>query len=326
MRAAQRQLHSVGVTTAVDAQVTARELLTYLRLRGRGELTLRVEMLMISSLLPQLEALGLGGRLGDDTLALAGVKLYVDGALTGATARFKEPYCCDPTDFGFLYHDVAEFRDMLARVHRLGLPSAVHAQGDEAIEILLDAHELTADERPDGARYRIEHFGSATSDQVLRAGRLDLWAITQPQYVRRYGDELLRALGSRASRTTPLGECLAAGTRFALSSDAPVCPPGPLEALHAAVTRQTLSGQVLGDGALQIGIADAVKAHTLDAAESISREHAVGSLEPGKLADLVVLSADPYEIPPDALLTTTVQQTWVDGVLVHRNEGATTDE
>lgn len=323
LRSAQQQLHAVGVTSVVDAQVTARELLTYLRLRSEGGLTLRVEMLMISSLLPHLEALGIGGRLGDDLLALAGVKLYIDGALTGATARFSEPYRCDPTDFGYLYHDTAEFRDMLARVHRLGLPSATHAQGDEAIQILLDAHEALAEEARPDARYRIEHFGSATADQVRRAGLLGLWAITQPQYLRRYGDELLRALGDRAHRSTPLGECLSEGTRFALSSDAPVCPPGPLEALHAAVTRKTISGRVLGDEKQQIGIADAVKAHTLDAAESIHREHAVGSLEAGKLADLVVLSADPYEIDTDELLTTTVLQTWVDGVPVHNAEGET---
>jgi predicted amidohydrolase YtcJ len=325
LRTAQQELHRVGITTAVDAQVTARELLTYLRLRSQGGMTMRVEMLMISSLLPHLEALGIGGRLGDDMLALAGVKLYVDGALTGATARFKEPYCCDPSDFGYLYHDTAEFRDMLGRVHRLGLQSATHAQGDEAIEILLDAHEALADERTLDARYRIEHFGSATPEQVRRAGLLNLWAITQPQYVRRYGDELIRALGDRGHRTTPLGECLTEGPRFALSSDAPVCPPGPLEALHAAVTRRTLSGQVLGDEKLRISMADAVKAHTLDAAESIHREHAIGSLEPNKLADLVILSADPYEIDPDALLTTTVQQTWVDGVVVHQSEGVSND-
>lgn len=316
LRRAQDELHRVGVTSVVDAQVTGRELRSYLALRREGGLTLRVDMLIISSLLEQLEQLGIGGRLGDERLAISGVKLYVDGALTGATARFTEAYCCDPADFGYLYHDAPELAEMLRRVRELGLTSATHAQGDRAIEILLDIHErLGPDSR---SRHRIEHFGAPSREHIARARRLGLWGILQPQYVRRYGDELHRVLGDRADRVKPLGEIESLGMSYALSSDAPVCPPGPLEAIHAAVTRRTLGGRVLGDAALDLETA--IRAHTLSGAASIGREAMTGSLEAGKRADLAILGGGLDSERIDELLTMRVEETWVDGEAVFRAE------
>lgn len=328
LAAAQRELHSVGVTSVVDAQVTARELGTYLRARDRGELTLRAELLVISSLIEQLEQLGVAGRLGDEQLAIAGVKLYSDGALTAATARFSSPYCCDPSDFGYLYHPDGELEGMIERVAALGLPTATHAQGDAAIELVLDIHErLQTGGR--ALRHRIEHFGGPSEEQVRRAAELELWPITQPQYLARYGDELLEALGDRAERLTPLGELRDAGAPVVLSSDAPVCPPGPLEAVHAAVTRRTAGGRVLGGPELQLALAEAILGHTATAAASISREHAVGSLEPGRFADFVVLDRDPYLVGTDEVPAIRVLQTWVGGAQVYEAEPRlqeTTDE
>ncbi|MGW4031652.1 amidohydrolase family protein [Streptomyces sp. NPDC004838] len=133
--------------------------------------------------------------------------------------------------------------------------------------------------------------------------------------MRRYGDGLLRALGDRAERIVPLAEFRAHDVPIVLSSDAPVCPPMPLEAVHAAVTRRTLSGRILGDNA--ITVAEALRGHTLGAAASIRRDHEVGSLEPGKLADLVVLSADPTRVEVDDIPNLRVLATWIGGRPVH---------
>lgn len=318
LASAQNELHAAGVTSVVDAQVTSRELHTYLRLRERGELTVRVEMLVISSLLKELESLGLGGRLGDDHLAFAGLKIYVDGALTAGTARFEEPYCCHGGDVGYLYHEPTELADLLMRADSLGLQTGTHAQGDAAIEIVLNAH-MQVREAGGGARrrHRIEHFGAPTPGHIRRAADLSLWPITQPQYVRRYGDELIRVLGERAERIIPLGELRDAGLPLVLSSDAPVCPSRPMEAVYAAVTRRTIGGNVLGTARQLIGVEEALQAHTLGAAASVHRESQVGSLEAGKLADFIVLSADPTVVPLESLLDIKVQQTWVGGSLVY---------
>ncbi|MEO7147791.1 MAG: amidohydrolase [Terrimesophilobacter sp.] len=322
---AQRRMHTAGVTSVVDAQVSSREMLTYFRARDTAKLTLRVEMLVISSLLAQLEQLGIGGRLGDDRLAIAGVKIYVDGALTAATASFTESYCCDSSDHGYLYHDPQELANLVMRVERLGLQSGTHAQGDAAITILLDAHEAVraAGGRCD-ARHRIEHCGGATREQVARIADLGVWPIPQPQYVRRYGQELARVLGSeRAARIMPLGEFRDAGVTLVISSDAPVCPPWPLEAVQAAATRVTISGDLLDGGGDTISVADALKAHTLGAAASIHREKSVGSIEPGKFADFVILSKDPCAIPMSDLTSIEVLETWVGGVVVFSADGRT---
>lgn len=311
--AAQAQMHARGITTIVDAQVTGREWGAYLRTHRAGALTMRAEMLVISSLLTELETLGLCGRFGDNRLALAGVKLYADGALTAGTARFSTPYCCSVDDFGYLYHPNGELAEMIRRVAALGLQSATHAQGDAAIQVVLDAHEqLAARDRGDG-RHRIEHFGAPTPAQVQQCHDLGLWPVPQPQYLLRYGDELTDVLGERAERVMPLGELRDADVPVVLSSDAPVCPPLPLEAVSAAVRRRTLSGTRLGSGAQCLTVAEALRAHTLTAAASVHRENAVGSLEPGKLADFAVFDRDPLTVDTDELTDIEVQQTWVGG-------------
>ncbi|MGV9801974.1 amidohydrolase [Mycobacterium sp. NPDC003449] len=312
--AAQDELHARGVTTVVDAQVTGRELSTYLAAQRAGALTMRAEMLVISSLIGQLEALGICGRFGDDQLAIAGVKLYADGALTAGTARFSEPYCCSPDEFGYLYHPTGELIELIARVRALGLQSATHAQGDAAIQLVLDAHAAMAPGGSDDAiRHRIEHFGAPTAAQVRRCGELGLWPIIQPQYLFRYGDELMNALGDRAPRLSPLGEIRDAGVPVVLSSDAPVCPPHPLEAVAAAVRRRTLAERRLGTPEQCLTVEQALGGHTLGAAASVHRERDIGSLDQGKFADFVALARDPVSCDVDDIAEIAVQATWVGG-------------
>lgn len=320
--AAQTDLHAQGVTTVVDAQVTSRELGAYLRAKAAGALTMRAEMLMISSLIDQLEALGICGRFGDDRLAIAGVKLYADGALTAGTARFSAPYCCSTDDFGYLYHPNGELAELISRVTELGLQACTHAQGDAAIQVVLDAHAgLPAPTTPD-KRHRIEHFGAPTAEQVRQCRELDLWPIIQPQYLLRYGDELIAALGDRAQRISPLGEIRDMGVPVVLSSDAPVCPPYPLEAVSAAVRRRTLSGRRLGTDEQCLTVEQALRGHTFGAAASVHRERFIGSLEPGKFADFVALSGDPLCVAVDEIGGIAVETTWVGGQRVFDRNGS----
>lgn len=314
LREAQELFLRGGVTAVVDAQVTGRELRAYSALRAENGLKLRVDMLILSSLLESVESLGIAGRLGDDRLAISGVKVYADGTLTGGSAHFKQPYCCDPLDHGYTYHEPEILKGLIGRIHALGLQSGTHAQGDAAIESTVDAIEaaLGAQPRPD-ARHRIEHCGAPTVRDVQRIGELGIVPVTQPQHLYRYGDELAEKLGDRAGRLVPLGEFAARGVPFALSSDAPVAPPRPLEAIYAAVSRRTLAGRVIDSGGQAIAVQAALKAHTLDAAASIHRERELGSLESGKLADLVVLGRDPRSAPLEEIPEIEVASVWIGG-------------
>lgn len=315
---AQSAFLAAGVTTVVDAQVSARELDTYLGAHVAGALVMRVEMLVLSALLDEVLAMGLTRRLGGETLAFSAIKLYADGALGSGTAYFPEGYASDPSQTGTLYHERGAYLELVRRAHAAGLQTGTHAQSPDALAMVMDAVEAAqaAVPRPD-MRHRIDHCGLPRRDQVARIGALGMVPVAQPGHHHQYGDGVERAVGTDlGERYNPLGDFVAAGVTFALSSDAPVSPPTPLVAIQAAVDRRTVTGHVMGDASLRIDAATALRAHTLGAAYSIHRDHAVGSLEAGKLADLAILSADPTAVPTEQIGAISVLETWLGGVRV----------
>ena len=249
LEAAQAIFARAGVTTVVDAQVTRREMETYLRGQAAGGLRIRVEMLVLSSMLDDVLRLGLIDRLGDDHLAFAGIKLYADGALGAGTAWFPDGYEGNPDQHGQLYHEPAAYAAMVRRAHAAGLRTATHAQSPSAIEIVLDAvaAALLAVPRAD-ARHRIEHCGLPTDRQIDRMALLGVVPVVQPGHHEAYGDGVIRSVGPELGRRyNPIGSFVRAGVRVALSSDAPVSAPDPLRAVRAAVDRRTVTGTVLGE-------------------------------------------------------------------------------
>jgi len=313
---AQAAFLRAGVTTVVDAQVTRREMATYLRARAGGRLRVRIEMLVLSSLLDEVLAMTIVERLGDDRCAVAGIKLYADGALGAGTAWFPDGYPGQPHQHGQLYHEPAAYRMLVHKAHTAGLRTATHAQSPDAIGMVLDAISSAQRSAPRGdVRHRIEHCGLPTDEQIERMAQLRVVPVVQPGHHEAYGDGVIRSVGRElGERYNPIGAFVRAGVRVALSSDAPVSRPQPLRAVRAAVDRRTVSGTVLGGPELRVDVLTALRAHTLDAAYAVHREGRVGSLEAGKLADLVVLSADPVAVDLSALDAIGVDQTWVGGI------------
>lgn len=312
---AQREFLSSGVTALGDAQVSKRELAAYLAMADRGELSVRVSMYFLSHLLDNVLDLGLTGPFGNAFLSVAGIKLYADGTLGGWTAYFPEGYVGDPCRRGQLYHEPAEYAELVGKAHRAGLQTATHAQSPTAIAMVVDAVEqaLTAHPDPD-ARHRIEHCGLPAPAEIERMARLGIRPVNQTQHYYNWGEGVEQAIGTPGERFNPLGEFLEAGVPVTISSDAPVAEPRPLEAMQAAVTRVTRRGHKLGPDTLRISPEAALRAHTLEGAISLGRENELGSLEPGKRADFVVLGADPLNVDPDTIAAIPVLATWVDGV------------
>ncbi|MGH3096217.1 MAG: amidohydrolase [Streptosporangiales bacterium] len=315
---AQQALLAVGVTTICDAQVTGREMRAYFDARDRDELLLRTHALVLSSGLAQLEELGLGGRLGDSGLELLGVKMYADGSVTARTAYLQHA-CGQPEPTGYLYHDPEELTSLIQAAHRLGLPTATHAQGELPIGIVLDAVAGARAERPrPDLVHRIEHCGFPTAAQIGRMAELGVVPVPQPMQVTLFGDSLADEYGDYGGRFYPTGEFARTGLPVVISSDGPVTDPDPLRAAAVAVSRETLAGKVAGGdehGRPRQGIdADtALRAITSTPAAVLGCRE-VGSLEPGQLADLVVLHGDPVHGTAADLRDAAVTETWVGGV------------
>jgi predicted amidohydrolase YtcJ len=313
---------AAGITSIVDAQVTRRELTGYRAARERGLLGVRLTAMPISSQLDEFEAVGIAGRFGDDRLAIGPMKFYADGALTGGTAAFTKPYGPNGEFTGSLYWQSEDaFQAAIVRAHSAGWQIGVHAQGDRAIDRVLDAYAAAIEAAPrEDHRHRIEHCGGPRPDQLERMARLGVMVVGQPRYFWDAGDAWLKVLDSRrAHRLQPYRELLGAGVRFALSSDAPVASYRPMDTIASAVLRTTVSGAVVG-GDQALTVDEAVRACTVDAAASYFADDRLGTLDVGKLAGVAVLDRDLFATPPAELGDVAVDLTIVAGEVVYEAE------
>lgn len=311
---------AAGLTTVCDAQVTERELQAYREARRRGRLAIRTACMPLAHQLDTYASLGLAGPFGDDRLWLGPMKFYADGSIIGGTAAFSEPYGERGEFEGSMYHEPDELREMIVLAHALGWQVGVHTQGDRAMEITLQAFEAAQRRhRREDPRFRIEHAGFPTPEQLRRMADLDVITINQPRYLYDSGDEFLVRLGERAHRLQPLREELELGIRVVLSSDSDVASYRPLDTIAAAVSRRTLQGQPIG-AAQALTVEEAIRAHTIDAAFSIGMEDRLGSLETGKLADLVVLDGDPFAAP-EAVAEMEIWMTVLAGTVAFSSKG-----
>ena len=318
LMAAQQNFFQGGVTTVGDAQVSRREFDTYLRVAEEGGLRMRVSMYLLSHLLDEAIEMGLHGQFGNEFLSFAGFKFYSDGTLGGWTAYFPDGYVGDPCRTGQLYHDPADYAEMIRKTHRVGIQTATHSQSPDALEIVINAIEAALADTPStDARHRIEHCGLPTPRQIERMARLGIFPVNQPQHHFNWGEGVEQAVGTPGERFNPLGEFERAGVPVTISSDAPVADPRPLEALQAAASRITRRGTQLGDDSLAISVSAALRAHTITGARALGRESEIGSLEVGKRADFAVLERDPLTTPVSELREIRVNSTWVGGERVY---------
>jgi predicted amidohydrolase YtcJ len=316
---------AAGLTTVCDAQVTSRELAAYREARAHGRLLVRTVCMPLSHQFGSYQATGLAGPFGDEWLSVGPMKFYCDGSLIGGTAAFSAQATAGRRDAGhgagggagLLYWDPVGFAEAIERAHMEGWQVGVHAQGDAAIGIVLEAFTRAQNARPSAdPRFRIEHCGYPTDAQLARMRDLGVIAVCQPSYLYDSGDEFLDAMPGIAHGLQPLRAELDLGIRVVLSSDSDVASYRPLDTIAAAVRRRTRSGRAIGpDQALTV--AEAVLAHTIDAAFAIGAEQRLGSLEPGKLADLVILGGDMLGCPAEEITGLGADITVIAGRVAH---------
>ena len=323
---------AAGLTSICDPQVTSRELNAYREARRRGVLRLRTTCLPLSSQLDEYEAIGLSGPFGNDELRISGMKFYTDGAITGGTAAFSRPIGAGGQHAGTLYHEPAELRDLLVRAAADGWQLAIHTMGDRAMGIMLDGVEAARGKSGrvgkggkggrattgGGAdhRDRIEHCTWPTPEHIGRIARLGMIPVTQPGSIAELGDIWRTQLGERIERANPLREELEAGIPVVISSDAFVQSFRPLDTIAAAVRRVTPSGVRVGADQ-ELTVEEALAAHTINAARALRMDDRIGSIEEGKLADLVVIDGDLLATSPDRIRELRIWMTILGGEVVH---------
>ncbi len=261
---------------------------------------------------------------GNTFLKVGGLKGFVDGSLGSSTALFFEPYADDPEQTGLFHSQMFPEGVMERRIleaDKAGLQVAVHAIGDKANHVILDIFEKAmADGDERDRRWRIEHAQHLLSDDVERIAELKVIASIQPYHVIDDGRWAEKKIGKERCQTAyAFRSLLEKGTVLACGSDWTVAPLNPLTGIYAAVTRQTLDGKNPGGWfpEQKISLEQAVKGYTLNAAYAEFSERIKGSVEAGKLADLVTLSHNIFDILPEEIQNTKVKMTIVDGKIVY---------
>ena len=318
-----------GITSIHD-NAPAEDIALYQEFRERGDLTVRVNTLVRGWEVPEpfLEPMiKLGARtgFGDDWIKLGALKLSLDGTLGSRTAAMLEPYSDDPGNTGVFRISQDELNPIIERAHRHKIQVALHAIGDAACKMALDAIEQATQqfEWPDH-RHRIEHEQAITREDMERFPKLGVIASLQPVHGITDLNWVESRVGPERVKTAYAWRSfLDIGTHICLGTDWPVETLDPRVGLYHAVTRQDIHGNPPGGRWPEeaLTIEETLKGYTLDAAWAEFAEDRKGSVTPGKYADLCVLDADPTAINPNSLMELDVLTTIVEGRTVYDADG-----
>jgi predicted amidohydrolase YtcJ len=307
---------SLGITSSSDCGVSPQLLEVYRAMDARGELPARVNVMPLRRVDGVPKPVPLPELFESDMLRVSTVKFLADGGLSGATAALSVRYRHADTK-GVLRFDREELEALCRESHDAGWRIATHAIGDVAIDQMLDIYESLG-AHPRGLTHRIEHFGLPDARQLARASKLGVIAAPQTIFIHSLGRNFRNYLpDSFIPRCYPIRAMLDAGVRVALSSDAPVVEDdNPLVGAMAAVTRRDREGfEIAPEQAITVD--EALRGYTTGGAVATGQERRLGSIEPGKWADMAVLSDNPLTVNVDDLPTITVHMTLLNGRVVY---------
>ena len=331
LRLGMHEANKVGLVRVHSAGQDFEWLDLYDELRRKGDLTVRFYIAYFLDP-PQLTGDAINKieqarrTYKDEWISAGVVKTMLDGVVEAHTAAMLTPYSDDPTQIGKLFWEPAKYKQAIKELDHRGLQIFTHAIGDRAVRLSLDAYEeAEKSNQTHDARPRIEHIETISAQDIPRFGKLGVVASFQPLHAYPDDDTLkiwARNVGpERAQRAWVWRGIESTGGLLAFGSDWPVVTLNPWPGVQNAVTRQTTEGDP-PEGFVpreRISLEDAIKAYTLGAALAGRREKTEGSIEPGKLADLIVLSQDLFKIPPTEIVKTEVLLTFVGGKVVYQS-------
>jgi predicted amidohydrolase YtcJ len=321
---------SLGLTRLISAGGDAERVELFDEIRQRGDLTARFSMARFMHAPVAADALRIlqenRKKYCDDWIDTGQAKLLLDGVIEAHTAAMLEPYEKDPANRGQLYFDAEAYKESVIQLDRLGFPISTHAIGDRAIRLALDAYEAAnkANARTD-VRDRIEHIEDPSAQDIPRFGKLNVIAGMQPLHATPDQNALVSWAGSvgpqRAGRAFPWHSILTSGAHLSFGSDWPVVTLNPWPGLQMLLTRETPEGTPAGGWHPneRLTLEQAIQGYTMGGAIAARRDKTEGSIEVGKLADVIVISQDLFKAAPNQIGKTKVLMTMVGGKVVYQD-------
>jgi predicted amidohydrolase YtcJ len=312
-----RHYNRAGITSLHEALVLPQTLKLYQDTEGLGRLNLRVYTMNIDFTAQTLLDAGITCGYGTPTLRVGPIKMLLDGGMSNRTAAVTTPYQ-GTVETGIILVAPDQISSNIEKFHTAGYQIATHAQGDAAIGALLDAYEKVLGPKSyNPLRHRIEHCGNITEEQIGRAADMNILVSSQPMFLSVLGDGFLEAFGpERAHRLYPYRSLIDKGIRVAGASDSPVAPALPLMGIRDAVLRRTSSGADIGKREA-LSVREAIGLYTSEAGYFSFDEDDMGTIEPGKYADFVILDRDITSIPAEEIADAQVLMTVVGGEIVY---------
>lgn len=307
---------SKGVTSAGDALTMPANLQGYQDARDAGELRMRVSCHMVVDSLDRMMAAGIHTGLGDEWVRIGAMKQFADGSISERTAWLSEPYIGIPDYHGLQVTSRDQLYENARKAHAAGWQLATHANGDLAIDMVLGIYEQVQREMPKpDARYRLEHCTLLNDSLLQRMKALQAIPVPFSGYVYFHGDVMHFYGEQRTEHMFPMRDFLNHGLQPPDSSDYTASPSDPMMWLRSQVTRTDIKGNVWGANQT-LSVEEAIRCATINGAHATFEEKIKGSLEPGKLADLVVLADNPFKVDPLNLQKIAVERTMVGGTWV----------
>ena len=311
-----KMLTASGLTSVHDAMVSNDQLYTYSEGRDSGDLSLRVYMLAARPHFPALRDAGMRTGFGDDMLRLGGIKMVSDGAIAARTAYMSEPYI-GTCDHGIEAMTQDEITESVLEIHRAGFQVCIHANGDLAIESVLNAYERaqSGHPRPD-PRHRIEHCTLVNPDLLSRMNRLGTIGTPFCTYVYYHGEKMEFYGEERLEWMFAQRSFIDSGVVSTGATDYPPGPFEPLMGIQSCVTRTDMNGKLWGPSQ-RVSVEEALRIYTMNGAYASFDEDKKGSIETGKLADMVVLGQDITAVDPFSIIDIPIVETVIGGKTVY---------
>jgi predicted amidohydrolase YtcJ len=314
-----KMMTKTGITSVGDALGSPEDLQAYQDARETGDLPMRVYCFIAWRYVDKMIAAGVRTGLGDEWVRIGGMKQVADGAISGRTARLSQPYIGSPNDYGTFSASEEELYEYGRKGYAAGWQLGTHANGDVAIERVLNVYERLNREIPrKDPRFRIEHCTLVNDSIIQRMKALNVIPTPFSTYVYYHGEKMQYYGKERLEHMFALRTFLDAGLHPTQASDYPPGEFAPMMALQSEVTRMDMKGNVWG-ASQKVSVQEAIRVGTINGAYASYEEKLKGSIEPGKLADLVVLGRDPFREDPSTLVTMPVERTMTGGKWVYES-------